>query len=92
MLCLAVENGHPIVMTAELWLYNSDFEVIRGLQNERLYTYMYTSMLTQIGMYALYFTQQNCLMVHCFTECEVIWLCFFDQSVATFDQTDMITI
>ena len=89
MLCLAVENGHPIVMTAELWLYNSDFKVIRGLQNERLYTYMYTSMLACMHYI---FTQQNCLKVNCFTKCEVIRLCFFDQSVAMIDQMDMTMI
>ena len=32
-------------------------------------------------MHCIY-TQQNCLMVHCFTKCEVIRLLFFDQSVA----------
>ena len=53
---MALENGHPMSWqpSYDVWLFWSNF-IIRGSPNELLYTYMYTSMLTQTGMCALYF-------------------------------------
>ena len=39
----------------ELWFYSNDFIMTRGSPDEPLHTNIYTSMLTQTGMYALYF-------------------------------------
>ena len=55
-LCLGVKTGQLIVMTAELWcLALQEWFYNKRFANELLHTYMYMSMLTQTGKYALYF-------------------------------------